>query len=254
MSLFLLCIFAASLGSFFMCLADRILIKERNLFKPSFCFSCKKKLKFWHMIPIFSYIFLRASCAFCKAKISFYLFFSELISVFLALFAFYFTDNIFSFLSLCIFLCTLFCLSFLDFKLRAVPNFLLFFLVLLSFLYDVSSRGLFISFEDSFALRFFFFAGFIFFLKSLLSFFINFKNTDEIIESMGEADVLVLASMAGILGILQAFYLLFLSSLFALCFFIFLRLFLIKNYEMPMIPFFSVSFIILLGFFHETSI
>ena len=36
----------------------------------SICFSCSKKLCFFELIPIFSFIFLRGRCSKCKAKIS----------------------------------------------------------------------------------------------------------------------------------------------------------------------------------------
>jgi len=36
----------------------------------SHCPQCKKTLKPWHNIPVFSYLFLRGKCAYCKASIS----------------------------------------------------------------------------------------------------------------------------------------------------------------------------------------
>jgi len=42
-----------------------------NLMMPrSFCPKCRRKLKAWHLIPIFSYLYLRGRCAFCKKTIS----------------------------------------------------------------------------------------------------------------------------------------------------------------------------------------
>jgi len=42
-----------------------------NLIKPrSHCTKCKKPIKAWHNIPVFSYLFLRGKCANCKAEIS----------------------------------------------------------------------------------------------------------------------------------------------------------------------------------------
>ena len=36
----------------------------------SHCPKCKSQLKSWHNIPLFSYLFLKGKCAFCKSKIS----------------------------------------------------------------------------------------------------------------------------------------------------------------------------------------
>lgn len=42
-----------------------------NLCLPlSHCTQCKKRLKPWHNIPVLSYLFLRAKCAYCQRKIS----------------------------------------------------------------------------------------------------------------------------------------------------------------------------------------
>lgn len=39
-------------------------------FPASHCPQCNNKLKPWHNIPLFSYLFLRGKCAYCKASIS----------------------------------------------------------------------------------------------------------------------------------------------------------------------------------------
>ena len=44
---------------------------DMSLVKPaSHCPKCGNKLRWYHNIPVFSYIFLRGRCAFCKEKIS----------------------------------------------------------------------------------------------------------------------------------------------------------------------------------------
>lgn len=44
----------------------------------SFCPSCQKTIPWWGNIPLFSYLFLRAQCVFCRAPISPRYFFAEL--------------------------------------------------------------------------------------------------------------------------------------------------------------------------------
>lgn len=58
------------LGSFYACCGYRIpnkisLVKER-----SFCPKCKKEIKWYMNIPLFSYIFLKGKCHYCKKPIS----------------------------------------------------------------------------------------------------------------------------------------------------------------------------------------
>lgn len=46
-------------------------IEKLSLALPfSHCPQCKKTLKPWHNIPVFSYLFLQGKCAYCKASIS----------------------------------------------------------------------------------------------------------------------------------------------------------------------------------------
>ena len=58
------------IGSLLNVLIIRVLEKERKLFAPSICMSCKTKLKWYEMIPIISYIILGGKCRHCKEKIS----------------------------------------------------------------------------------------------------------------------------------------------------------------------------------------
>ncbi len=68
--LFWLCIIGLCLGSFYNVVILRSLSGESIVFPASKCPHCANKLKPWHNIPVFSYIFLRGKCAFCKEKIS----------------------------------------------------------------------------------------------------------------------------------------------------------------------------------------
>ena len=57
-------------GSFFNVLGLRLCKNENILFPTSHCPNCKHKLKFYELIPVLSYIFLRGRCHYCKSKIS----------------------------------------------------------------------------------------------------------------------------------------------------------------------------------------
>ncbi|MFI3301427.1 MAG: prepilin peptidase [Candidatus Gastranaerophilales bacterium] len=58
------------IGSFLNVVVLRTLSEESIVFPASKCPKCQNKLKWWHNIPILSYIFLRGKCGFCKEKIS----------------------------------------------------------------------------------------------------------------------------------------------------------------------------------------
>lgn len=57
-------------GSFINCLAWRIVHKESVWKGRSHCASCRHPLSAVDLIPIFSYIFLRGRCRYCKEKVS----------------------------------------------------------------------------------------------------------------------------------------------------------------------------------------
>lgn len=65
------------------------LVSERYdlAFPPSHCPICHTSLRFWHMIPLVSYLFLKGRCGHCEARISIRYFFVELLSVVLGLVA-----------------------------------------------------------------------------------------------------------------------------------------------------------------------
>jgi len=57
-------------GSFLNVVILRIPNDESVVFGASHCTSCGKALKPWHNIPLFSWLFLRGKCSYCKSKIS----------------------------------------------------------------------------------------------------------------------------------------------------------------------------------------
>lgn len=58
------------IGSFLNVVILRSLSEESIVFPASKCPKCQTPLKWWHNIPVLSYIFLRGKCGFCKEKIS----------------------------------------------------------------------------------------------------------------------------------------------------------------------------------------
>ena len=68
--LILVFIVGLCIGSFLNVVILRALSGESIAFPASKCPKCQNSLKWWHNIPVLSYIFLRGKCAFCKEHIS----------------------------------------------------------------------------------------------------------------------------------------------------------------------------------------
>lgn len=211
----------------------------------SFCFSCGKKLKFYHLVPIFSYLFLRGKCAFCGGKISPLSPLTEIISGICFVLAFLLAANALEFTLLAALFSCLILLSLIDLRLRAVPEILLWTSFFLAFVFGFNSEEIYAflwrDFRGGFLLNSLIFAGFIFLLKSLVSCVINLRQRRANADSLGDADIIIIAAFGGILGVGFGFAALFLAAFLALPFFVFA-----KTREMPFLPFLSLAFVVIL--------
>lgn len=63
-------IFGSIIGSFLNVVILRTPLKQSIVTEPSHCFSCGHRLAWYDMFPIFSWLFLRGKCRYCKEKIS----------------------------------------------------------------------------------------------------------------------------------------------------------------------------------------
>ena len=91
--MFFVFLFGLCVGSFVFAFYERFCERKLILQVRSFCFKCEKRLKFYHLIPLLSFIFLRGKCGFCGAKISPLSFVCELLCGLLFVFAFLITLN-----------------------------------------------------------------------------------------------------------------------------------------------------------------
>lgn len=74
-------ILGSAIGSFLSVVIYRIQAKKKGILTgQSMCPACKKKLKWRHLIPVFSWIFLRGKCAYCNKKISVHYLMLELLT------------------------------------------------------------------------------------------------------------------------------------------------------------------------------
>lgn len=63
-------LYGLCIGSFLNVCIYRIPLKESVAKSRSHCMSCGGQLKWYDLVPLFSYLFLRGRCRQCKAKIS----------------------------------------------------------------------------------------------------------------------------------------------------------------------------------------
>lgn len=70
MTYILIFIIGLLLGSFYNVCIYRIPRAESIAFPPSHCTACNTRLKWFDLIPVFSYLFLKGGCRYCRVKIS----------------------------------------------------------------------------------------------------------------------------------------------------------------------------------------
>lgn len=84
-------ILGTAIGSFLSVTIYRLHENEKGIISGrSFCPACKKPLKWRHLVPIFSFLFLRGKCAYCDKKISPHYFILELLTGLAFLAAFFY--------------------------------------------------------------------------------------------------------------------------------------------------------------------
>ena len=131
-------LFGGSLGSFYKVFIERRERREDFIFLRSHCESCKKSLKFYEMIPVFSYIFLRGKCSSCGEKIGRENFYLEVLTSLLALLVFMRYKISFESLIIIFILIIAFFIGIIDYKTGYIYNIdlliLLFFVVIIKFL------------------------------------------------------------------------------------------------------------------------
>jgi len=220
-------IFGLLLGSFLNVVILRIPKGESVVFVASHCCSCAQPLKPWHNVPLFSWLFLRGKCSFCKTKISAQYPIVELLSglLFLILASKY-GVNFPTFMVGLSFL-TLLALSMIDLKYKMVPDSLNLLAITFAVCGTWSVTGAFLNLQNAllfaggftllrFALSYYltssiYRAG----LKTKTSWNVRYDRTP-FVEAMGEGDIMVAATMGALLGVKLTLVAIFLSALLAL--------------------------------------
>ncbi len=124
-------IFGITVGSFLNVCILRIPAHESIVTVPSHCTSCGKRLKWYELIPLFSYLALRGRCSACKARISPQYPIVEAVNGGLWLLTFCVLGFTLQAVLACLFVSALLALSVIDARTREIPpGFTIFILVL----------------------------------------------------------------------------------------------------------------------------
>ena len=225
-------------GSFLNVLIHRLPLGI-SLFKPvgSECPHCQHAIKWYENIPVVSYLFLKGKCSSCAGKISPIYPIVELTTGVVTLLLY--THQWFDLellITIALFY-TLIVLSFIDFKYKAVPDYLLIIVVLLTLIVGDWKNTLI------------FMGGFVL-LELVLTFYIQTikakitKNKDlENQHALGEGDIPIAGVIGGLLGIQLGVSAIFLAAIIALFPAVY-SLVSKQEIETPFIPFLSLGLFI----------
>ncbi len=209
-------------GSFLNVLIYRIPKGESIVFPSSHCQNCKKTLKWWHNIPLLSYLFLRGKCFYCKEKISAQYPLIEATSSLIFISTYIKTFSSYEGILLGVIFDLLLALSVIDFKYKEVPDSL----NLTALTLSVFSGSILLSLNNALL----FAGGF-----TLLRFYVSYFAKKE---ALGEADIMIAAIIGALLGIKLGFFAIFFSAILALPVFLFIEK---KDIQVPFIPFLTLS-------------
>jgi len=213
-------IFGAMIGSFLNVVIYRIPKGESIVFPASKCQSCQTPLKWWHNIPILSWLFLQGKCYFCHEKISAQYPIVEFLTGIIFTLLYFKLGLVWYLPFVAASFAALFALVMIDFKYMAVPdnvNFaaLLFALIQPDFFHAalyaaIAAGGLYL----------------IGLLSSLLA-----RR-----QAMGGADVIVAGTMGALLGFPNFFVAIFLSAILAI-----IPALIYREKGVPFVPFLAMA-------------
>jgi leader peptidase (prepilin peptidase)/N-methyltransferase len=225
--------FGILIGSFLNVVIYRIPKGESIVFPSSKCQSCQTPLKWYHNVPIFSWLFLRGKCGFCSEKISAQYPLIELTTGIIAISLFYKIGLVWQLPLIFAVFTLLLALVMIDFKYMEIPDSL----NLLALALAVITPSILDSIQDALLA-----AGGLTLLRYYLTYFLNK-------EAMGEGDIIVAGTMGALLGFPLFFYALFLSAILAI-----IPSLMAKNEDkaVPFVPFLAIATFIVYMFDTQT--
>ncbi len=214
-----------AIGSFLNVVIFRIPKEENIAFPASHCTHCNKPLKWWHNIPLISYIILKGKCHYCKKNISIQYPLVELASTVIFIISYAKTTSFTEGLIVALVFDLLLALSLIDFRYKAVPDSL----NLLALSLSVFTGNIIVSLTNALL----FAGGF-----TLLRFYVSFIIKKE---ALGEADIMIAATIGAMVGTKLGLFTIFLSAVIALPVFIIVGK---KDIQLPFIPFLALALFI----------
>lgn len=126
-------------GSFLNVLIDRLPRGKAIFLSRSVCEKCNKQIKWYDLLPIVSYLLLGGKCRYCKDRIPFRLFLVEVFTGFIFAASFYYftltTVSYFEIVVLLLIIFGLLAVFLIDYFFGLIPDVLVLYLLLLSFVY-----------------------------------------------------------------------------------------------------------------------
>jgi len=216
-------------GSFLNVLIARIPNDENVAFPASHCPKCKTPLKLYHNIPLFSWLFLKGECAFCKEKISIQYPIVELLSG--IIFASIYIKLGLSYMSIMIALSFSFllALSVIDYYIKMVPDSLNLLALSTAIVAAMSIQGFIINFQNALL----FVGGF-----ALLRFYLSYFMKKE---ALGEGDLMVAGTMGAMVGLQLGLMAIFVSAILALPVMLIMRNETDESKMVPFVPFLAMA-------------
>ncbi len=207
-------IFGSIFGSFINVLIYRLPLEMDFVFKGSFCPKCGVPIKWYHNIPIFSYIFLKGRCYYCKQPISIQYPIVEFISGIIFGLLYLKFGITWDFFVLCMFYIISVPVIVIDFKYQIIPNELtiggtfigLFFALLKSLLSFQLDSSISLGFLDSLL------AIIVNVILFLIIYYVSFWVYKK--EGLGFGDVKLAATIGAFLGLYPSLVSFFFSFLF----------------------------------------
>lgn len=234
----LISLYGLLIGSFLNVCIYRIPRDESIAFPPSHCPRCNTNLKWYDLIPVFSFILYRGKCRYCEGEISTQYPLIELFNAIIYLILSYKFNLTIDFLFYAFISSVLIIITIIDIKEMIIPDSLVLTILILSILHKVSNYILYknpINLLDS--IGGLVLSGGVFIIIILVS-----KG------GMGGGDVTLIGSLGFILGIKYIFLTIFLSFILGAIISIFLLITKIKGKKdpIPFGPFIILGFMITL--------
>lgn len=220
MELIFIFIFGIVIGSFLNVVIYRIPKDESIVFPASKCQSCQTSLKWYHNIPIFSWLFLKGQCAFCNDKISKQYPIVEFVTGLIFVLVYAKLGLNWHMGVVAVVFTTLLALTMIDFKYMAIPDSLNLLALTLAMVQPDFIGGI----QNALLAA----GGF-----SLFRFYLSYALNKE---AMGEGDIMIAGTMGALLGFPLFFFALFLSALLAI-----VPSLLAKDNMVPFVPFLALA-------------